>query len=229
MWNRPPIGTKLYTDPSFSELTVVKVLGGGGQGEVYEVSQGGVNRAVKWYLDPQLATPEWRKNIENNIQKGSPDPSFMWPTAVVTDQKGSPQFGYLMPKAADNFAHPGEIMRELVSTNLHALLTATFNRARCFRNLHAKGLCYQDINLGNAKIDPKTGDVIVMDCDNVSVESRSLGIFFTPDFVAREILVDDAMPTRQSDLYSRNRQRVRHQYRRNAHGSDCRQATSQVT
>ena len=49
------------------------------------------------------------------------------------------------------------------------LCTAAINLVESFRQLHAQGLCYKDINLGGPLMDPKTGDVVICDCDNVRV------------------------------------------------------------
>ena len=44
--------------------------------------------------------------------------------------------------------------------------------ADCFLQLHAQGLCYRDISLGNVFFDPRTGRPLVCDNDNVGVDGR---------------------------------------------------------
>lgn len=72
--------------------TVKKELGRGGQGIVYLVDYNGKDYALKWYI---VQYPDsFYENLERNISKGSPTPSFLWPEALTERQNGS--FGYLM-------------------------------------------------------------------------------------------------------------------------------------
>jgi serine/threonine protein kinase len=75
--------------------------------------------------------------------------------------------------------------------------------ADSFFKLHAKGFCYRDISFGNAFFDPNTGEVLICDNDNVT-ENRSptVSVLGTPDFMAPEIVRQQALPSRQTDLFS---------------------------
>ena len=44
--------------------------------------------------------------------------------------------------------------------------------ADSFLKLHAKGLCYQDINFGNIFLDPVLGDICICDNDNVDINGE---------------------------------------------------------
>ena len=57
-----------------------------------------------------------------------------------------------------------------------AISTAAINIIQGFRELHARGYSYQDINNGNFFINPSTGDVLICDNDNVSPFGTSSGI-----------------------------------------------------
>ena len=83
------------------------------------------------------------------------------------------------------------------------LVTVGLGLADSFFKLHAKGLCYRDISFGNAFFDPKTGEILICDNDNVT-ENRSprVSVLGTPDFMAPEIVRGEALPSRQTDLFS---------------------------
>jgi serine/threonine protein kinase len=69
--------------------------------------------------------------------------------------------------------------------------------------LHAKGLCYRDISFGNVFFDPKTGQVLICDNDNVAVDGKAdSGVLGTPRFMAPEVVRSEAKPSRQTDLFS---------------------------
>ena len=67
--------------------TIIKELGRGGQGIVYQVEVGGQQMALKWYsTHPGI---RFYKNLENNISKGAPSDAFLWPEYLTTVQNGS--------------------------------------------------------------------------------------------------------------------------------------------
>src|SRR4051794_39353616 len=75
---------------------VQRLLGAGGQGEVYDVSAGteAGHLALKWYY-PSWATPDQWEALAMLVRRDPPHPSFLWPLDLVTASR--PEFGYLMP------------------------------------------------------------------------------------------------------------------------------------
>ena len=81
-------GQCVVTESSFSECTIEKFLGGGGQGEVYEAKVGGRLFALKWYF-PASATAQqrnaWRLSLSEALQatdsygRSSSHPRRMFP------------------------------------------------------------------------------------------------------------------------------------------------------
>ena len=70
-------------------------LGHGAQGKVYLVEYNGKNYAMKWYTSDKLINNDkFRRNLDKNINSGSPDASFVWPMFLTRKYDGS--FGYLM-------------------------------------------------------------------------------------------------------------------------------------
>jgi len=71
-----------------------------------------------------------------------------------------------------------------------------------FRELHLKGYSYQDFNDGNFFINPKNGDVLICDNDNVSEYGKDSGIGGKPRFMAPEIVAKHAKPDIKTDRFS---------------------------
>jgi serine/threonine protein kinase len=70
-----------------------------------------------------------------------------------------------------------------------------------FRALHQKGYSYQDLNDGNFFIDPKTGNVLICDNDNVSEYGKASGIVGKSRYMAPEVVLGKK-PGMQTDLFS---------------------------
>ena len=87
-------GQIVQTEKSCLPCEVGPFLGGGGQGEVYQVCLEGKPLALKWYF-PASATPAQRDLLENLVRKGAPSDRFLWPIELAS-APGIPGFGYLM-------------------------------------------------------------------------------------------------------------------------------------
>ena len=74
------------------KIVVEDFLGDGGQGEVYLVSYNGGNYALKVYKKEESA--DFRYNLKNNIDRGAPSDSFLWPKMLLDFDDG--KIGYIM-------------------------------------------------------------------------------------------------------------------------------------
>ncbi|MEU5219920.1 protein kinase [Streptomyces sp. NPDC020807] len=183
-------------------IVVDRLLGSGGQGEVYRVTlPDGSAKALKWYF-PDSATPRQLAIVEDLVSRDFDDDRFLWPTDLVVAGEG--RFGYLMDVRPDRFRGLPELFRRTVNTSLRALLTACLYTVEAYQALHSKGIAYRDISWGNIFFDPATGEILVCDNDNAVVEGDSSGISGTMNFMAPELVRGDpgAMPGTQSDLHS---------------------------
>ncbi len=178
------------------------LLGTGGQGEVYRAIVGREAFALKWYF-PESATLAQREALDLLIRKGAPDDRFLWPMALCHSPQQPKTFGYLMRLREPRFKGIVDLMKRKIDPSFRSLATAGFGLADSYLKLHASGLCYRDISFGNVFFDPQTGEILICDNDNVSVDDGKMkGVQGTIGFMAPEIMSDGAAPSTQTDLWS---------------------------
>lgn len=192
-------GTILASD-SGNKYIVKQLLGAGGQGEVYSVNSNGETYALKWYYK-DTATKNQKEILDNLIQQGQPDASFLWPQDMIFKSLGE-SFGYIMPLRPKNYKSIVDMMKRKAEPSFYCLCRAAYNLTKSYNALHGKGYSYRDISFGNVFFDPDTGDVLICDNDNVSYNGAKSDIYGTPRFMAPEIVAGKAKPSRNTDLFS---------------------------
>ena len=167
-------GEVVQTQPALLDCTVGELLGAGSQGEVYRAELSGRAVALKWYL-PAHAHAKQRESIQKLVAKGAPDSRFLWPMELAQSAT-APGFGYIMPLREDRYRSVVDLMKRRIDPSFRSLATAGFQLADSFLQLHSKGLCYRDISFGNLFLDAETGDILICDNDNVTVDGDRVGI-----------------------------------------------------
>jgi DNA-binding helix-hairpin-helix protein with protein kinase domain len=196
-----PKGYTIQTK-GLKKVTVGDKLGEGGQGAVYQVDYDGKPKALKWYSGKKFSNPEkFYENLENNIKKGKPTKAFLWPEDVTL--RDGESFGYIMDLRPGDYK---DFSKFLIGKEGFASITAMTNAAlhitAGFRELHNSGYSYQDLNDGNFFINPKSGDVLICDNDNVFPQGYNSGIAGKARYMAPEIVAKGARPNNYTDRFS---------------------------
>lgn len=177
---------------------IVKELGRGGQGIVYQVELAGQMMALKWYIN--APDDKFYKNLEENVTKGAPSDAFLWPEYLTMKQKGS--YGYIMKLRPQGYFEFGQyLLAKKQFKSFEAMCNAAMKICEGFMKLHLFGYSYQDLNDGNFFIEPNTGDVLICDNDNVMPQGDKSGIMGKARYMAPEIVGGKA-PDKYSDRYS---------------------------
>lgn len=186
-----------------SKCKVIDFIGSGGQGEVYKVNCEGQDYALKWYFT-QNSNKTQKKIIKKLTQIESPSDNFLWPIAFGDgDDNSLKSFGYLMKLRPSNFSGINDLLNRKVEPTFRALITACFNLADSYFQLHSRGLAYKDISDQNVFFDHKTGRVLICDNDNATYDGTEISsVGGTPRYMAPEIVKGEENPSKYTDLYS---------------------------
>lgn len=181
------------------DISILDLLGEGGQGEVYLVDQGGSKYALKVYKDYE--SDDFRYNLRNNINRGGPSTNFLWPKALIDFEDG--KIGYLMDLRPKNYvSFVSYLTGKNTFKNKRVMLHWCIELCLAFKRLHEMGYSYQDLNDGSFFFDPDTGDLLICDNDNVTADKKNLGVLGKMRYMAPEIVRGEKMPDMHSDRFS---------------------------
>lgn len=187
----------------------------GGQGDVYKATYKGREYALKWYCkhsDDVIGGAQYDTIFKIHGEDKKPSEKFIWPLTIVNEEypKNGKKFGYLMellPKGyfeMDDFLRMDNDPKAVRFNSYNSMLVAGMNLAAAMSKLHLKGLSYKDLNPKNFAINPESGDVLVVDNDNVSVDGDLCSVKGTKGYMAPEIPKSNYKmnPSRTTDYYS---------------------------
>jgi len=207
-----PEGACLRFTGTGTPIRVIRCLGGGGQGQVFEVDFAGEAMAMKWFFPSCLQRdPQLRSRLAACISATAPNASFLWPILLLDPDEESGRrlqiptgsFGYMMKLRPPHFQPAVAHIAGRLAISLQQVLRACFHLAEAFHALHSKGLCYKDISLGNLFVDASSGAILICDNDNVDVDCSEFGgVRGTAGFMAPEVLLGHRRPSSRSDLFS---------------------------
>lgn len=182
------------------KLKILDYIAEGGQGEVYKVEYRGNIYALKWYKPP-VPGKAFYNNLFKNVSRGAPNGNYLWPKMLTVPYKNS--YGYIMELCGKEFHEFSEFLLDDVRfSSYEVMILAALNIVESFRLLHSMGFSYQDVNEGSFFINPKNGDVLICDNDNVAPNFVNLGIRGMPRYMAPEVVIDEVRPNTQTDRFS---------------------------
>jgi eukaryotic-like serine/threonine-protein kinase len=185
-------------------LRVVRRIGGGAQAAVYLADMNGQQFALKWYApwqDPRMARQSVA-NITSLIKRDKPrHDAFIWPIDMVACPQRA-GYGYLMPLMRPRFTSLARLLDTAELPGFPTMIQIGINLADAFAALHRKGLCYRDISFSNVYVHPESGDVAVIDNDNVGTNGSESMVWGTWGFMAPEVVREEQPPSTETDLFS---------------------------
>lgn len=197
-------GARLRIEPSGRTCRVLDYLDAGSQGAIYHAELDGRACALKWYHPYVAADADLRARIVRAVERGAPDFRFLWPMAIAADPGGG--FGYVMSLRPAEYIKLARLFaqrpQERISLPLRDRVALGMEIASGFFSLHARGLCYQDINFGAIFLSPEKLAILICDNDNVDVDGALATVSGTPKFMAPEIVRGEAGPSADCDLHS---------------------------
>lgn len=197
------------------EYSIGKKLGAGGVARVFRARR--LSDKKECVFKEYVPSPESRRMhnaIKRNIQNLMKNPlteddgktplqSFIGPLDKdsLIELPQSKGFGYVMELVdTKSFLPVPNLWHRDVYPDAQIICKACINIAHLFRRVHFKGWCYKDINEGNIYINNQTGEIRIIDCDNISVQSTKT-IKGTDGYMAPEVYVTST-PDTYTDYFS---------------------------
>ncbi len=208
---------RIVTSTTGVEYSIGKRLGIGGVAQVYRARRVRDHKECVFKEYRPSENPDVQKahrNIKKNIEKLMKEPmteedgvtpleEFVGPMDKdsLIELTESQSFGYIMEKVDTKiFLSIPKLWHRETYPDTEVLCKACLNIANLFRKIHLKGWCYKDINEGNIYINNKTGEIRMIDCDNISIQSVKT-IEGTHGYMAPEVY-DTHKPDIYTDYFS---------------------------
>ena len=210
-----PDDTRLVANDGEEVVVDALISDSGGQGDVYHATYHGRPYALKWYNrhKDDVIGGDLYENIVKLCATPQPSGKFIWPQALVT-QPGAANgdlFGYVMELFPDGYFEMNDFLRadnDLQAVRFqsyNAMLSTGLNIAAAMRELHVSlGMSYKDLNPKNFAFHPQSGEVLVIDNDNVSADGGPCSVSWMNGYMAPEIQRNDykVHPDIRTDYFS---------------------------
>ena len=175
-------------------LSLIRVLGQGGEGTVYQTDQTGI--VAKIYHEEKV-TKNRKDKLTLMIDNRLGIPQVCWPIALLYNQ--ADEFcGYTMPSAAGYTEFGQSVLqlgdkdfaaKEMPDWNRRTLVQLCIQICDTFQRMHRKGILMGDVNPRNMMLKKRTkGNIQIMfvDCDSFQIGGYPCPVG-TPVFTSPEI------------------------------------------
>jgi DNA-binding helix-hairpin-helix protein with protein kinase domain len=199
---------KTVVDRNGARYQLVRCLGEGGQGKVYEVAGGRL--AVK-LLNPAKGLDLRRLDHQFSHLRTLEGFPIAKPIAILAP----PHIGYVMKLLSKqcplkHLMTPPKDVASLLdwyhkTGGIKRRLRALRGAAAAIAMLHARGMCYGDVSPSNIFIDesPASDVVSLIDVDNLRYETTPAdGAIYTPLYGAPELVSGTTVPSSMTDAHS---------------------------
>lgn len=197
---------------------IIDFIGSGRQGNLYLVKFNGQKWAMKWYDCDMIAGPEaFRANLKRHIAEDPPSKKLLWPK-YITKQASDGSFGYITDMKQQSFETFSDVLsafkpetdkltgkivkRPVKFINYSAMVTCAINLVNTFRKLHNAGKIYNYLDDNSFFVNVSTGAVLIGDCDCITDESESFDVSILHEYIAPEIISDNAEHSVYTNRYS---------------------------
>ena len=176
-------------------IKIIKLLGIGGQDEVYEVEYKGKRKAFKYFTKVSAWHERLYENLKCNINIDGISNKFMLPEAITKkpsnfEDSGENKFGYIMSLIPDGFISLSDYISSNIIVSLSGIVDISMKILLAFRILHSSGYCYHNLNDAVILININTRDVLILGAENITPNGFNLEVINSPRYAAPEINVD---------------------------------------
>ncbi len=205
-----------------SSYTMGTRLGGGGEGEVYDIL-GRKDIVAKVYFDakftPSAESSNPRQTLKDKIETMLDQPinpyingvlSVAWPQDILLDAQGK-FVGYTMPRVKSKY-HIFAASRERERMRLYPTYTwkiavlIAYNLALAVKVIHKEGVEIGDMNPNNIMIDER-GHVTLIDTDSFNITNKRTGKIYKCTVGVSEVLPPELQGkdlSKSSSVFTKN-------------------------
>lgn len=204
-------GRRIRRKDSQGYYVLGELMGDGGEGEIYAVSNA-PERAAKIYKpdrdDNAKKLPTMERMIPAFDGEITGHPHLAWPEQVIQDRKKNLPAGFTMPRVNTNrtmtigqFFIPSVRRQKLQAMNLmldgiqiqQTKWNIIKNLSKTVAWVHEQGHLIGDINERNILVDPERGNVSIVDCDSFQIRDQTNRTIYRcrvgrPEYTAPELL-----------------------------------------
>ena len=187
---------------------VIRQLGRGSCGDVYEVEDlRGKRHAMKHQYYHFATNPaKYHFKLQLLAAHTNPHPAFVWIKAVSDYDPATKSFLYIMPLVPKGYLPLARAVIDRKLLTMEQRLSVCRQLAEAFTELRKKKWVFGDCSSKNILFKPKRSgnpEVLIIDCDTISLETAPFGLEGSGCYRAPEILLSRRpTPTLNSDAHA---------------------------